>query len=138
MEDTLKLILEEVQSLKADVQGVKEDVQSVKADVQSVKDDVQSVKEDVQSVKDDVQKVKDDVQDLKKEVSKNTTNIKSLELTLENTTNVNIMRVAEGHLDLSRKLNESLKISNEQEINAIKIRIMEDDIRKIKEHLDIA
>ena len=35
--------------------------------------------------------------------------IKSLQLTLENETNRNIMRIAEGHLDLSRKLDDALK-----------------------------
>lgn len=32
---------------------------------------------------------------------------------LENETNRNIQIIAEGHLDLSRKLNDALKIENE-------------------------
>ena len=37
----------------------------------------------------------------------------SIQLTLENETNRNIQIIAEGHLDLSRKLNDALKIENE-------------------------
>ncbi len=40
-----------------------------------------------------------------KELKRRTT---SIELTIENETNPNIKTIAEGHLDLSRKLDESL------------------------------
>ena len=45
---------------------------------------------------DEIQKLKDDV--------------KEIQLTLENETNKNIRLIAEGHLDLSRKLDEALKV----------------------------
>ncbi|MDE7254534.1 MAG: hypothetical protein K2O32_16550 [Acetatifactor sp.] len=38
--------------------------------------------------------------------------IRSIQLTLENETNHNIKLIAEGHLDLSQKLDDSLKIDN--------------------------
>ena len=38
----------------------------------------------------------------------------TLESTLENVTNKNISIIAEGHLDLSRKLDEALKVENEK------------------------
>lgn len=42
--------------------------------------------------------------------------IRSIQLTLENETNRNIKLIAEGHLDLSRKLDDALKIENEKEL----------------------
>ncbi len=47
--------------------------------------------------------------------------IKSIQLTLENETNRNIKIIAEGHLDLSRKLDDALKVENEKEIISISI-----------------
>ncbi|WP_434311866.1 hypothetical protein [Hominifimenecus sp. rT4P-3] len=41
--------------------------------------------------------------------------VKEIQLTLENETNRNIKIVAEGHLDLSRKLDEALKIERQEE-----------------------
>lgn len=41
--------------------------------------------------------------------------ITDIQLTLENETNRNIKLIAEGHLDLSRKLDEALKVENEKE-----------------------
>lgn len=38
--------------------------------------------------------------------------ITDIQLTLENETNRNIQIIAEGHLDLSRKLDEALKVEN--------------------------
>ncbi len=40
--------------------------------------------------------------------------VTDIRLTLENETGPNIRRVAEGHLDLSRKLDEALKVENEK------------------------
>lgn len=73
------------------------------------------------------------------ELKQRTTNIEKsltdINLTLENEIRVNIQRVAEGHLDLSRNLHEAMRPSNEIEMLAIKIRMLETDIRDIKARL---
>lgn len=56
-------------------------------------------------------------------------------LILENEIRVNIQRVAEGHLDLSRNLHDAMKPSNEIEMLAIKVRMLETDMRDIKAKL---
>jgi hypothetical protein len=58
--------------------------------------------------------------------------ITDIKLTLENEIRVNIQRVAEGHLDLSRNLHEAMKPSNEVEMLAIKVRMLETDMMEIK------
>ena len=63
-------------------------------------------------------------------------NIKDIRLTLENETNRNIMRIAEGHLDLSRKLDEALKVENEKEMLVIRVNILENELRQIKDRLE--
>lgn len=61
--------------------------------------------------------------------------VKDIRLTLENEIRVNIQRVAEGHLDLSRNLHDAMKPSNEVEMLAVKVRMLETDIREIKAKL---
>lgn len=61
--------------------------------------------------------------------------IKSIQLTLENETNRNIIRIAEGHLDLSRKLDEALKVENEKEMLVIRVNVLENELRKVKDRL---
>ena len=47
--------------------------------------------------------------------------------------------VAEGHLDLSRNLHEALKIDSEKEMMAVRVNILESELRRIKQRLnDIA
>lgn len=79
----------------------------------------------------DMQDIKTDIRDLKSRVS-------SIEMTLENETNCNIRIIAEGHADLCRKLDEALKVENEKELLLVRTNIMENDIRKIKDKLEIA
>lgn len=58
--------------------------------------------------------------------------ITDIKLTLENEIRVNIQRVAEGHLDLSRNLHDAMKPSNEVEMLSVKVRMLETDVRELK------
>ena len=112
--EKLDLLLAEMQNMKSDMQDMKSDMQNMKSDMQDMKSDMQNVKNDLNDVK---QKV---------------TNI---DLTLENEIRVNIRRVAEGHLDLSRNLHEAMKPNSEVEMLGIKVRMLETDIRTLKQKI---
>lgn len=58
--------------------------------------------------------------------------IKNIKLTLENEIRVNIQRIAEGHLDLSRNLHEAMKPSKEMEMQIIKVNALESEVRELK------
>ncbi len=62
--------------------------------------------------------------------------VRDIKLTLENETNKNIVRMAESHLDLGRKLDDTLKVENETEMLAIRINILENELRRVKEKLE--
>ena len=79
-----------------------------------------------------------EMQVLKQRTTKIETNVTDIKLTLENEIRVNIQRVAEGHLDLSRNLHETLKIDSEKEMLAIRVSVLETELRRIKERLEIA
>ena len=92
---------------------------------------LQAIYSDMQNMKNDMQDMKTDIRDLKGRVS-------SIEMTIENETNRNIRIIAEGHADLCRKLDEALKVENEKELLLVRTNIMENDIRNIKDKLEIA
>ena len=58
--------------------------------------------------------------------------INSIKLTLENETNRNIKIIAEGHLDLSRKLDDALKVTSEREMFLIRLNRLENEMRIIR------
>lgn len=86
-------------------------------------------RDDVQIIKELLQPIYDDTKNIKRRIS-------DIESTLENVTNKNISIIAEGHLDLSRKLDEALKVENEKELLLIRVNMLENDIKKIKQRLD--
>ena len=62
--------------------------------------------------------------------------ITDLKLSLENDTNKSIQIIAEGHLDLSRKLDEALKVNQEKEMLLLRVNRLENDMRQVKETID--
>ncbi len=62
--------------------------------------------------------------------------ITDIQLTLENETNRNIRIIAEGHLDLSRKLDEALKLESEKEILMLRVNRLENELRRVKERIE--
>lgn len=78
---------------------------------------------------DETRMIMDAIGELKRE-------IKSIQLTLENETNRNIKLIAEGHLDLGRKLDDALKLESEKEMLMIRVNSLENEVRKLKERID--
>lgn len=76
----------------------------------------------------EIQSIKADIQCMNK-------NISAIELHLENTTDRNITLIAEGHLDLSRKLDEALEVENEKELLLIRVNYLESEVKRIKSRL---
>ncbi len=54
-----------------------------------------------------------EMQELKQRTTNIENSVTDIKLTLEDEIRVNIQRIAEGHLDLSRKLNECIKLSSD-------------------------
>ncbi|MCI9530209.1 MAG: hypothetical protein HFH38_00375 [Lachnospiraceae bacterium] len=111
--------------MKGDIQVLKDDMLGMKGDIQNLKDDMLDMKDDMLGLKDDMLGMKDDIQRLNDKVTK-------MDLTLENEIRVNIQRVAEGHLDLSRILHDAMKPNSEVEMLAIKVRQLESEVQDIK------
>lgn len=136
-------IKEELQNVKGEVLGLKEQVQDVQSEVQEVKEQVQGVEGEVRELKGQVQGVQSEVLELKEQVHGVEGKARELEghvqgirLTLENETNKNINIVAEGHLNLSRKLDEALKVENEKEMLLIRVNRLENGYRTLQEQVE--
>ncbi len=63
-----------------------------------------------------LQAIYENTQELKSRMNTIENNVTDIQLTLENETNRNISLIAEGHLDLSRKLDGAWKVENEKEM----------------------
>ena len=108
------------------LQALYNDMQTVKHKVTSMEDKVTSLDGRVASLDEKVASLDEKVASLEHEILK-------INVTLENETNRNIKIVAEGHLDLSRKLDEALNVENEKEMLLVRVNILESDVRRLKE-----
>lgn len=63
--------------------------------------------------------------------------VTEVQMTLENVTNKEIHIIAEGHLDLSRKLNDALKVENEKEMLLIRVTHLEHEVGRIKQKIGV-
>lgn len=122
----LDLIISEIQGVREDVHVLKKDVQVLKEDMEEVKGEIRVLKEDVHVLQENVHVLQEDMENVKHAVKK--TN-----LIIENELRVNIQRVAEGHLDLSRKLDEAKKPNEEFEVLSLKVRMLESNVSDLQE-----
>ena len=120
----MDLILQKLGGIEGGLASIREDVRSLQGDMQTLKGDVKTLKEDVQTLKEDVQTLKDRV-----------TNI---EITLENETNRNIQLIAEGHLNLARKLDEALKELQPNIMYHLRVNHLDGEVTKMKRMLNMA
>ncbi len=104
----LDMILSKIQGLETGMQDLEMGMQSLEARMQTLERDLQEVKQ----------------------------KISNIELTLENEIRVNIRRIAEGHLDISRHLNDAIRVDSEKEMLVVRVNILESELRRVKERLD--
>ncbi|GFI28794.1 hypothetical protein IMSAGC013_00171 [Lachnospiraceae bacterium] len=117
------------------LQALYNDMQTVKHKVTSMEDKVTSLDGRVASLDEKVASLDEKVASLDEKVTSMEHEILKINVTLENETNRSIQIIAEGHLDLSRKLNEAIKISSEvkakQEIQDIYINMHQNQLRAL-------
>ena len=104
-------------------------------ELDGVKGEVNGVKQELNDVRSEVGGVNQELNDIKRSVAGVEKIVKDVQLTLENETNRNIQIIAEGHLDLSRKLDEAVKIDNEKEILKLRVNRLESELEKTKSRL---
>ena len=70
------------------------------------------------------------------EIKKLVNKVTEVQMTLENETNKEIRIIAEGHLDLSRKLDDALKVENEKEMLLLRVTHLENEVRRLKQRIE--
>ena len=120
-EEMLVSLVENVKNINSTLNNKNKQFDDINNQIAEMKTDIQNVKDETKQISE----MKTDIQKMKNE-------IREISLTLENETNRNIKIIAEGHFDLSRKLDKALTVENEKEMALIRINMMESEIRRIK------
>ena len=123
--------------LESDVRELRSGMSEIKQRVASVEQKVTELDQRVASVEQKVTKLEQKVTELDQKFTVLDEKVTGLELVIENETNVNIRRIAEGHCDLVRNLREARKVDDEKELLAIRVTVLESDMSKVKHQLAI-
>lgn len=124
MNNDLKIILDEIQSVKAEVGSLRTEVGSLKTEVGSLKTEVGSLRRDMENMESSLrQEIRD--------------GDNAIRLILENEIRPQIRIVAEGHLDLNRKLDEIKSEMKKNELLPARVSLLEKDMRMVKQKLAI-
>ena len=120
-------------TMQLDMTAMKSDITTMQSDMTTMQSDMTTMKSDITTMQTDMTAMQTDMTTMQTDMSHVKQKVTSLELTLENETNRNIRIIAEGHLDLSRKFDDALKVENEKELLLIRVSILENELRKVKE-----
>lgn len=123
MSSSLNLILDEIQSLRAEVGYLREETKSMES---SIREDMKSMEN---SIRADMKTMEDT---LRQEIRDGDNSIRVI---LENEIRPQIRVVAERHLDLNRKLDEIKKEMKKNELVPARLSLLEKDMRMVKQKL---
>ena len=70
------------------------------------------------------------------EIKKLVNKVTEVQMTLENETNKENRSISEGHLDLSRKLDDVLKVENQKEMLLLRVTNLENEVRRLKQRIE--
>lgn len=115
-----------IQPMKGAVDDTKADIADMMAEMKDMRSDIEKLQAHVRDMKLDIRVLSERVEDLELVV-------RNLKTTLELETRRSIQAVAEGHLDLDRKLNEALKVEESKELLMIRVNFLESELKKLKD-----
>ena len=87
--------------------------------------------DETKMILDELEKMNSKMEDMSRDIT-------GIKVTLENEVRTGINIIGEGHLDLNRKLDQALENKEERELMKLRILSLENEIRRIKEKLEIA
>lgn len=132
----LEMIAELLKPLQTDIHDVKQDISGLKDDVTGLKDDVTTLKDDVTTLKNDNIALQAKVDVMQADLHQAQEDIRDIQVTLETDMSKKISIVAEGHLDLARKLDDALKVEQDKEMMKLQILSLQTEVRRLKERLE--
>ncbi len=114
--------------LEAKISPLREDIRELRLDMSDVKQDISGMKQEMGFMRSEIGSMREEMGGVKQRLTR-------IETTLENETNRGIRIIAEGHLDLSRKLDDALKVDNEKELLLLRVTHLENVVHIIKERM---
>lgn len=125
------VVTKAMEPVREEVKELRKDVTELQVGMKELRADVTKLQVDVEELQTGMEKLSTDVERLGRKTEK-------IEFIMENELRPNICKIAEGHLDLSRKLDMVRVRRSEYTLLDIKVSGLQLDIREIRDKLKSA
>ena len=126
--EKLDLLLKGMQEINTRLSSIEDRLAALEERVTIIENRLSALEERVAIIENRLSVVEDRLSAVEQDV-------RQIKLIAENELRVNIKRIAEGHLDLSRNLHEAIKPCAEMEMLTVRVGILESDVRNIKKKM---
>ena len=133
--EKLDLLLKGMQEINTRLSSIEDRLSALEERVAVIEDRLSALEERVAVIEDRLTVVEDRLTVVENRLTAVEQDIRQIKLVAENELRVNIKRIAEGHLDLSRNLHEAIKPCAEMEMLTVRVGILESDVRNIKKKM---
>lgn len=106
--------------------------------VEPVRKDITVLQSGMEGMRKDITGLQQKVEELQKTSETVQKDVADIRLTLEQEVIKGIHIIDEGHLDLSRKMNQILETKEERDLIELRVLSLEHEVRRIKDRLEIA
>ncbi len=128
----LDLILEKIGSLDCKIGTLDRRMDSFETRMDSLETKMDSLDNKVVALDNKVNSLDTKTNSLESNLKEIKSHVRHTDLILENEIRINIQRVAEGHLNLSRILHDAMHPSSEVEMLSLRLRMVESEVRQLK------
>ena len=133
--EKLDLLLKGMQEINTRLSSIEDRLSALEERVAVIEDRLSALEERVAVIEDRLTAVEDRLTVVENRLTAVEQDIRQIKLVAENELRVNIKRIAEGHLDLSRNLHEAIKPCAEMEMLTVRVGILESDVWNIKKKM---
>lgn len=137
MDEKLDLILEKVTNLETRVGNLETRMDSMEAKMSTMEAKMSTMEAEMSAMKVKMSTMEAEMSIMKTKMDTMAVELSQTQFIMENELNRNIRLVAEGHLDLSRKLDEAIKVSETDVLYHMKVNSVDSEIRRIKDNCQI-
>ena len=128
----LDLILEKIGSLDCKISNLDSRMDSFETRMDSLETKMDSLDNKVVALDNKVNSLDTKTNSLESNLKEIKSHVRHTDLILKNEIRINIQRVAEGHLNLSRILHDAMHPSSEVEMLSLRLRMVESEVRQLK------
>ena len=129
MADETKIILERLGSMAEDTKMALERLDRLDSRMDAMESKIDTMESKMDAMESKMNSMESNMDDMKSQIF-------GINMILENEIRRNIQIVAEGHLDLSRKLDDAIKVKEEREMLLVRTNVLESEVKMIKGKVD--